>query len=467
VNKLIEIFEKLRKSMPSGKILVYIKGFLFINFAFFIGMWLGMKLFFPDDFILAKINSVLFVKDMGLTAEDVSVSPFGNISFYDGVLTKKGEDMISFRKLKFSPSIFEMMSGDISGEIYLEDVNNQGGELEVEFDSSKNPCYSFDLSEIPVAIFNALLTDMSFTGVISGEGQICMSENQKYSGEIDLSGDEIVLRGKIPTPMGAFDIGSVLLGKIEFYSKVTDNKVDIEKFLMSGVLNFDIIGKIIMNSKIMISSRLDLDVRAKVADMKKLAENSTLNLLVNQMAQYKTDKENDFAFTLRGFITKPQISRAPKERVAGRSNISADEAKEKRAERVRSRTSRRKPLPGVENDGKQQPFIPRNNERQVVQPVRGSESETQKEEVVERPEKIENIQRPDRSERPERPERQAKPEPMEREPLDTGLPVEDVPVQEDTPAKSKHNTVSEAENESSQQAEENDAASESNDSDEL
>ena len=64
---------KIRNLPVPGKVQALIKGVLFVNAAFFIGLWLGIKIFFPDDFVLSKINDQLFVKDMALVSEDVDV----------------------------------------------------------------------------------------------------------------------------------------------------------------------------------------------------------------------------------------------------------------------------------------------------------------------------------------------------------------------------------------------------------
>lgn len=467
MNRVMEILRKLERFVPAGKTGVYIKGLIFINLAFFCGMWLGLKLFFPDEYVLSKINNALFIKDMGLTADDVSVSPFLNITLSDGTLTKKGEEVITFGELEFSPSVTGLLSGEISGDLYIDDVNGQGGVMELSFDSSKTPCYSFDLEDLPVAMFNAMLTDLAFTGTVSGEGGVCLSENQKYSGEIELSGDEIVMRGKIPTPMGDFDIGSIILGKLDLFVKIDDNKADIEKFLMSGLIDFDIIGKLVLNSRSMISSRMDLDVRAKIPDPQKLAENAALNLLINQMSQYKTDKENDFAFMLRGFFSKPQLSKAPKERASGRSKMDADEAKEKRAERVKSRPNRKRPVtnPAIggrpESSGQNIPGMPEEVPFSKKDDVRSAP--VKQDEKTDFQEKIEPSA--DREDRRNRPERQAKPEHIEMEPLDTGLPVEDQQAEEEKPARSRKRPEAEAQAESeSETGSEKTQSSESDDS---
>lgn len=408
MNKVLEILEKIQRLISGGKFSTVLKSVLFLNAALFFGIWLGLKLFFPDDFVLSKINNALFIKDMGLVADDVSISPFGNISFYDGTLTKKGEDVVSFQKLKFSPSLFDLISGRISGNLYVNDINNQGGELDVSFETSEKPCYSFDLSEVSLSMFKAFLSDISFTGIISGEGNLCMSENMKYSGEIDLNGSDIILRGKVPTPMGPLDVGSIALGEIEFVSKVADNKVDIEKFLLSGLFNFDILGKMVLNSKAMVSSRIDLDMRIGIPDVKKLAENAPLNLLVNQMAQYKTDKENNFAITLRGFLAKPQVSRAPKERVVGKTKSDLSEAREKRAERARARPVNKNKFnqkPVSEMEERRMPDSSKESDRFGHKPVQRKVEEPEKEESVEKAERTEKSERIERTERVERSEK--------------------------------------------------------------
>ncbi|HRZ80564.1 MAG TPA: hypothetical protein P5044_11190, partial [bacterium] len=121
MNRVMDILRKLERFVPTGKTGVYIKGLIFINLAFFCGMWLGLNLFFPDEFVLSKINNALFIKDMGLTADDVSVSPFLNITLSDGMLTKKGEEVITFGELEFSPSLTGLMSGEISGDLYIDE----------------------------------------------------------------------------------------------------------------------------------------------------------------------------------------------------------------------------------------------------------------------------------------------------------------------------------------------------------
>ena len=308
-NKFSEIINKIKNLPIPGKVQALIKGVLFVNAAFFIGLWLGIKIFFPDDFVLSKINEQLFVKDMALVSEDVDVSLLGNISFEDGTLMQKGNKVLTFSELAFSPSLFATIGGHPAGKVHVEDINSQGGGLDATFETSENPCYSLDASEVPLSLLKPFLAEVVLTGSLTGGGELC-SKDGKYSGKIDLSGEDVVLRGKIPTPMGDFDVGKIILGEIELSADVVENKAEIKRLSIKGMFELDATGKITMNIKNFPSSRLDLEISAKVADMAKIAENVALNLLVSQLSQYKGESENSFAFTLKGFLNKPQIGKA-------------------------------------------------------------------------------------------------------------------------------------------------------------
>ena len=267
-----ELLEKIRTTLFSGKFGLYLKRTLFVNIAVLTGVWFGMKAFFPDDFVLAKINKALFIKDMGLTAEDVSVSIFGTVSFKDGVLLEKGSKVVTFQKLRFSPSFFDLLKRKLSGTLFISDINNQGGEMRVTFDTSEKPCYFVSSEDLPLSLFQPFLKDISFTGILTGESSICVEEGRKYEGKIDMRAADVVFRGKIPTPMGDFDVGRIELGDFELVTTVADSKAEIEKLIINGILNLDALGKITLNSKSMMSSRLDLDVRIDIPDMTKVSE---------------------------------------------------------------------------------------------------------------------------------------------------------------------------------------------------
>lgn len=309
--KSSKIFSKINNLPISGKVLAVIKVILFIDTALIIGVWLGIKLFFPDDFILSKINEQLFLHDLSLLAEDVNVSILGKISFEDGALLQKGNKTLTFSKLSFSPALFDTLRGHPAGKIYLEDVNSQGGELEISFDTSETPCYSLNSSEIPLSVFKPFLNEVVLTGSLSGESNICIKEG-KHNGKIDLSGDDVVLRGKIPTPMGDFDVGKIILGEVALSADVVDNKVEIKNLSIKGIVEIDATGKITLNTRFFQSSRLDLEIAAKIPDMAKITENIALNLLVSQLSQYKGQDENTFAFSLKGFLNKPQMGKPQK-----------------------------------------------------------------------------------------------------------------------------------------------------------
>lgn len=310
-NKFSEIMNKIKNLPVPGKVQALIKGVLFVNAAFFIGLWLGIKIFFPDDFVLSKINEQLFVKDMALVSEDVDVSLLGNISFEDGTLMQKGNKVLTFSELAFSPSLFATLGGHPAGKVHLEDINSQGGGLDAAFETKENPCYSLDASEVPLSILKPFLAEVVLTGSLSGGGEVCSKEG-KYNGKIELSGEDIVLRGKIPTPMGDFDVGKINLGAIELAADVVENKAEIKKLSIKGIFELEASGKINLNTKNFPSSRLDLEISAKVPDMEKISENVALNLLVSQLSQYKGDSDNSYVFTLKGFVNKPQMGKAQK-----------------------------------------------------------------------------------------------------------------------------------------------------------
>jgi type II secretion system protein N len=341
----------MKESLLSGRTGSLIKQALFINLAFFAGIWIGLKIFFPDDFILSRINKQLFIRDMGLTADDVGISILGNISFTDGTLTEKGEKVVTFHKLEFSPALFSLLKGELSGELSVSDINNQGGDLMIAFETSEEPCYMIEADEIPLSLLKPIVKDISFTGMISGEGDVCLDGEKKFNGRLDIRGTDVVFRGKVPTPMGDFDVGKIDLGSIELFATIEDSKAEIEKFVINGIITLDIIGKIILNAKSTVSSRIDLDVRAEVPDMGKISENAALNLLIGQMSQYKGEKENSYAFMLRGFMTKPVMSRAPKERVGKGSVPEKSEARSKKTDRKRRPVvDRKRPDPVIPKD---------------------------------------------------------------------------------------------------------------------
>ena len=339
-SKLSGILGKIRNLPVPGKILALLKGALFVNAAFFIGLWIGIKIFFPDDFVLAKINEQLFVKDLALLADDVNVSLLGNISFEDGSLLQKGNKVVTFSQFSFSPALLDTLGGHPAGKVHVEDINSQGGWLDASFDTSENPCYSLDASELPLSVLKPFLAEVVLTGALSGGGNLCSKEG-KYGGKIELDGADVVLRGKVPTPMGDFDVGKIILGDIGLEAEVVDNKAEIKKLSIKGIVEIEATGKVNLNIRNIVSSRIDLEIAAKIPDMAKITENVALNLLVSQLAQYKGEQENSFAFNLKGFLNKPQISKGYKrepEQIGGqRKNIAPRPQRSPRQERLPQR----------------------------------------------------------------------------------------------------------------------------------
>lgn len=346
----------------SGKTLAIIKALVFINVACFVGIYLGIKVFFPNDFILTKINDVLFVKDLALISDDISISPLLSITFSDGELTQKGNRAFTFGELSFSPDIFDILGGKPAGKLSVGDVNNQGGKMDLTFNSEEDPCYSFSSEELPLSLFKPFTGDISLTGELSGESSVC-SKKQKFSGKVGIRGADVVLRGKIPTAMGDFDVGKIILGDVELEAEIDENKAEISKLLISkGLIDFDVAGRVTVNTRTPNMSRFDLDVRVTVPNPEKLAENAALNLLVStQFSQYKTDDSN-YAFLLKGTLNKPQLSRAPKERVVkSQPGAKRSEAAEERAEKPeRAKKSAPQARPKPQNRPAARPAQPAN-----------------------------------------------------------------------------------------------------------
>lgn len=377
--KFLKVLDKINELPVSGKAVAAIKIVLFIDVAVILGLWLGVKLFFPDDFIIAKINERLFVKDMALLADDVEVSLLGKVSFDDGNLLQKGNKVLTFSKLSFSPAIFATLGGHPAGKIYLSDMNAQGGELEASFETGDNPCYTFDSQELPLSVFKPFLGEVVLTGALTGDGYLCAREG-RYSGKIDLKGEDVVLRGKVPTPMGDFDVGKIILGEIGLVAEIIENKAEIKHFSVKGIFELDAQGKITLNTRNLLSSRLDLEIRAKVPDMSKIAENAALNLLVSQLSQYKGEEENTFALTLKGFLNKPQTGKLMKER-RDQKNETRQKKNERPLKNPRQAPAERLPQRAVQNE-----MPPARENQENVKADRESEELRKKEDELKRKE---------------------------------------------------------------------------------
>lgn len=349
-NKLRKLLDRIRNLPVPGKVQAAVKIVLFVDVAVLIGLWLGIEIFFPDDFIISKINEQLFIKDLALLSEDVDVSLLGNVSFEEGTLLQKGSKVLTFSELSFSPSIFATLGGHPAGKLHIEDINSQGGGLDASFDTSENPCYSLDASEVPLSLFKPLLGEVLLTGTLSGAGDLCSKEG-KYNGKAELSGIDVVLRGKVPTPMGDFDVGKIILGDVGLETEIVDSKAEIKRLSIKGIVELEAVGKITLNTRNFSSSRLDLEVTAKVPDMAKISENVALNLLVSQLSQYKGEAENTFVFSLKGFLNKPQMSRTQKKEHEQRSEQrqqkkpSARPQRQQRGDRLPQREAVPKPMP--------------------------------------------------------------------------------------------------------------------------
>ena len=57
-NKVSDILNKIKNLPIPGKVQAAIKIILFVDVAVLIGLWLGIEIFFPDDFVISKIKSI-------------------------------------------------------------------------------------------------------------------------------------------------------------------------------------------------------------------------------------------------------------------------------------------------------------------------------------------------------------------------------------------------------------------------
>lgn len=408
MNKIFTFYKKLKELIGHGKTGAVIRGFLFVNLSVLLGAWLGLKIFLPDDFILSKINERLFIKDMGLIAEDIDVSLSGNISINEGTITEKGEKTTSFYQLKFSPSFTDILFGEIAGTVYLDDINNQGGEIELSFETGESPCYSIELNEAPLSVLKPFLKDISLVGELSGEAEICQNE-KTYDGHLEFTGKDVVFRGKVPTAMGPLNVGKIELGNMEISADIKKSILSIGSFLADGLFSIDIAGKVTLNSKNFDASRLNLDVRIKAPDKKKLEKNPTLNLAIGQMSKYK--KGNDkYAFLLKGRVLKPRMLNAPDKRVIKSDKVKKDK-KSKKTDKVKRKPRNkpkkrpaRKPKKSIKRSSRKKPEVKDkkklperksdltkiNSTRKLEDDVDEEKKEKEEEKEVEKEEKEEN-----------------------------------------------------------------------------
>ncbi len=414
IEKLKEIYSKVQPVLFTGKVYVIIKTTSFIAGSVFIGLWLGIKLFFPGDFVLSQINRELFVRDMGLVADNISVSMLGNVTFHNGQFTEKGERIFSFGRIVLRPSFSDLIRKRFGGELIVRDIDNQGGFLNIGISPGNEACYSFKSRDLPLSMFRGFLKDISFAGMMTGEGDICINEEGRQNGSIFLVSDDIVFRGKFPTAMGPIDVGRIDLGSFDFATEIKDGRAEIVRLVSKGIINIDVAGSVNINRRSLMASRLDVDVRISIDDLEKIQEIPALSIMMGLISQYSVQgEEGKFAMIMRGPATKPSINRAPPQRRGDEKSSEAVETKS-RAEKVRSRMAARR--------------------KSAERPSRRELPETEKDVVAEEREVKSEEDASPKEQAAARPSRRAEPEPEpEPEPEVEPEPEEEV-VAEITPA---------------------------------
>lgn len=313
--KIVELFNKL---ISGRKMVSLLKGFFFFTAASILGIFLALKIFFPSEYILAEINKELFVKDMGLEAENVSYSPLATISFEMGKLTEKGETKLLFDEISFSPSIISLISKKIGGELDAYGFNNQGGELALDIDAGEEPCYQLAVDELPLSLIKIIFPGLKIRGFLTGESDVCKNKKRKFNGKIGLKGKGLSFAGNI----SIVPIERLNLGELEFDAEIKNNRLEINKMTIKGDLDIMVQGKISINPANPKFSRTDLTIElteAKKGVLKKSLKDNYA-LFEGMMNTYKARDIDGYRIGIRGSLTNPSVRKARKYRKSSRRN---------------------------------------------------------------------------------------------------------------------------------------------------
>lgn len=317
--KLDFAFEKIlllyHKFMSGGRIGNVMRLLLFVFLAILLGCYISLKVFFPDDFVLSKINSKLTSYEIGIEGDDVYYSLLFSFGIENGKITKKGETALLFGSLTGAPSIFSMFSSDFSGSVSIDNINEKGGRLNADIDLGKDPCFAFDAEELPASIIKMAFPDVKMGGSLDGLFEIC-NKKKKFSGDINMKGNKLTLGGKIMS----VSIENIDLGKMILEAKIKDNKMDIKKMTFNGAFDIKMDGKITMNPTNFNQSRLDIGITLKETKKGELAK---IPLLEMMLGQYKDATSDSYNIRLTGSIASPLVrrdSRAAREKTDETNN---------------------------------------------------------------------------------------------------------------------------------------------------
>ncbi len=309
--QLLKIVEKIRplydflhkKLLSGGKTTNIARILLLIDVAATVGIYLGLKVFFPEAYILTKINKALSSNNIEIVADSVGYSLFSSVTISDGAIHKNGEKAFTFEEITVSPSVSGMVLGKMAGSAELSGVNNKDGELHADFSTSQDEtCFNLEMDETPLAVTSLMFDDIKLKGSMNGTAELC--SGKKSSGAFDLTGENIFISGKMNTPMGALEIPEVKLGKMAFKATVKENKIDFTKLTFKGDLEIGIKGKVTMSQNSFKNGRLDLDLELKEGKPGALAKISVLEMMLER---YKDATSKSYLIQLKGSAANPII----------------------------------------------------------------------------------------------------------------------------------------------------------------
>ncbi len=302
----------------SGRMARYLRALLFVDAAVLLGIYLAMKLFFPGDFVLDRINAAARGSGISLSGASVSWSPFVTLEMEGGTLNRDGEKLFSFDEITLSPSIGALLGGSYSGDLSLNNFDGMGGEVDLSLSFEHKGkrrkimegCGEFSLDDIPLNILRSLLPGTKIRGRLGGEMKIC--SGRRYDGNFDITGTGLSVGGKVETAMGPMELDRIDLGKLTFKAEMKKNRLDIEKLKIAGLFDISITGKIMVNNYRISASRLDLDIDIKERQKDAFKKISILEIA---LAQYKKsdEKGNDvYKLSLKGSFDNPVLRKQTK-----------------------------------------------------------------------------------------------------------------------------------------------------------
>lgn len=315
-----------------GALFSVTKKVLFVLVATLLGLWIALNFTLPTGMVLSLINKPLFEEDYGLNIESIGYFPLKTFSLEDGELTKQGETVITFSELSYTPSLWGALSGNGSGDIYLENIGGEDNYLDVSFSRGDFPCYDVELEDIPLTFLSRLSgdSDSSLRGEIDGSVDFCFVKgtaptkskrksrtpkrpSRSVEGELSFTLHDIVFKGKVPTPMGKLDVGRIPIGDIELTGVMNKKSLDIKKFSINGIFDIAITGNIQINTRKFNESRLNLAIVMKIKDEKALKKNAALTTVLSVLTQHKDRKnKQEYRFDLRGTLSAPTIQKTRK-----------------------------------------------------------------------------------------------------------------------------------------------------------